>query len=44
MEVKDKLLLNGARYTGEIINDMPHGYGVYETNTIKLQKTLEELN
>lgn len=37
MEVKDKLLLNGARYTGEIVNDMPHGYGVYETNTIKYE-------
>jgi hypothetical protein len=37
MEVKDKLLFNGATYSGNIENDLPHGYGVYETNTIKYE-------
>ena len=35
LEVKDKLLLNGAKYSGNMENNMPHGYGVYETNNIK---------
>lgn len=35
LEVENKLLLNGATYTGNIENNMPHGYGVYETKNIK---------
>ncbi len=34
MEVKDKLLLNGARYSGNIEKGIPHGYGKYETANI----------
>ena len=37
MEVKDKLLLNGARYSGNLENDLPNGYGIYETNNIKYE-------
>lgn len=35
MEVENKLLINGATYSGNVLNEVPHGYGVYETNNIK---------
>ena len=37
MEVKDKLLLNGAKYSGDVKNNIPHGYGIYETDNIKYE-------
>jgi hypothetical protein len=37
MEVKDKLLFNGAKYNGDVKNNIPHGYGVYETQNIKYE-------
>lgn len=37
MEVKDKLLLNGAKYSGEIIDGIPNGFGIYETSNIKYE-------
>ena len=37
MEVVDKLLFNGAKYSGNIKDNMPHGYGIYETNNIKYE-------
>ena len=35
MEEKNKTLINGATYSGELSNDLPHGYGEYETANIK---------
>ena len=37
MEEKNKTLINGATYSGELLNDLPHGYGVYETDNIKYE-------
>ncbi|MBP5446150.1 MAG: hypothetical protein J6Y28_08270 [Acholeplasmatales bacterium] len=37
MIVKEKMLLNGAKYSGNIENNIPHGYGVYETNNLKYE-------
>ena len=37
MEVKDKLLLNGAKYSGNLENNIPEGYGIYETNNIRYE-------
>ena len=37
LEVKNKTLFNGANYTGNIENNMPHGFGIYETKNIKYE-------
>ncbi|MCR5461660.1 MAG: hypothetical protein K6E87_01200 [bacterium] len=37
MEEKNKTLINGATYSGELLNDLPHGYGIYETDNIKYE-------
>ena len=37
MEVENKLLFNGAVYSGNIENNLPHGYGIYETKNIKYE-------
>ena len=37
MEVENKLLFNGAKYSGNIKNGMPHGYGKYETSNLSYE-------
>lgn len=37
MEVENKTLLNGALYSGELENNIPHGKGIYETDKIKYE-------
>ncbi len=37
MEVNNKTLFNGAIYSGNIENNIPHGYGVYETKNVKYE-------
>ena len=37
MEVKNKILINNATYSGELVDDLPNGFGIYETNNIKYE-------